>query len=252
VYDGIDIIEQLIGNPEDIARFDFAMSVSGNDVPIDRIHDLSRERVPHVHTADLCRSLILWAWSRRPEDVEWRTDAYEAVYRGAEWLGARYVDSPPLIQSTNVREKVARLAVAMAARTFSTDSTGTKVIVTLAHVKDAVNFLDKLYSYDNFGYRRVSERVLHNRRIAAKNVDKVRAFLGSNRNVVEFLLDRRTSFRAQDMAEMTGSDMAYVNHVLSKLAEWKMIKKARAQVVMEPELHQLLREMSNNRKKVRT
>jgi hypothetical protein len=44
--------------------------------------------------------------------------------RAANDLGSRYVEDPPLIQAANVREKVARLAVALAARLFSTDERG--------------------------------------------------------------------------------------------------------------------------------
>jgi hypothetical protein len=245
-YDGIDIIEDLIGNPEDIARFDFAMSVSMKDVPIERIHK-QRERTQPKYTSELCQELILWAWSRKAEDVEWETRAYEAIYTAAEWLGKRYHDHPPLIQSTNVREKVARLAVAMAARTFSSDRTGRKLIVKYTHVRDATRFLDRLYSYDNFGYLRLSQRIQNNRQIARNSRRKVRAFLGEHHRLLEFLLDRRSSFRAPDLEEMAQMTRDEASFCLSTLSDAKMVRKEKAQIVIEPELNELLRQLEKER-----
>lgn len=241
--DGIDVLEELIGNPEDIARFDFAMSVRMDDVPSEKINRPDREHVPHVYTSDLCRDLVLWAWSRKPEHVEWKPDAYNAVYTGAEWLGKRYVDHPPLIQRTNVREKIARLAVALAARTFSTDETGERLVVEYVHVKDATEFLDKLYRYDNFGYHRLSKRISRNRSIARKNRERIRKWLKENPRLLEFLLDRRGSFRAQDLEEMAYMERDEVGHCLSTLSDAKMISKDKSQIIIEPELHRLLKEM---------
>lgn len=241
-HDGVDIIEGVIGNPEDIARFDLCMSVNMKDVGSKVINSPHRDRVPHVYTSELCRELVLWAWSRTANDVKWDDDAYDAVYRAAEWLGARYSDVPPLIQRTNVREKIARIAVAIAARTFSTTD-GNNLVIKLAHVRDATNFMDRLYSYDNFGYLRMSKRIQQNRKTALRNVKRMRRWLTENPKLLEFLLDRRHSFRSQDLGEMLNVDSSYVSYVLGKLSEAKMIRKERAQIVVSEELHLLLREM---------
>lgn len=242
---GIDILEDLIGNPEDIARFDFAMSVRMDDVPLDKINSPDRMQVPHVYTSELCRDLILWAWSRKPEHIEWKPDAYRQIYVNAQYLGKVYVDHPPLIQGTNVREKIARMAVAMAMRTFSTDETGERVIVTVEHVNDACRFLDQLYKYDNFGYYRISKRHHRNRAIAKKERNNIRKWLSEHPRLLEFLHDRRGSFRSQDVEEMLNLQRDEVNAMLSRLSDAKMISKEKSQIVLEPELQQLLKEMEN-------
>jgi hypothetical protein len=149
-----------------------------------------------------------------------------------------------LIQGSNVREKVARLAVALAARTFSTDD-GTNVIVTKAHVLGAAQFLHKLYGYDNFGYLRVSKRFVRNRQIAAAAKPKVRKYLEENPRLVEFLMDHRGSFRSQDLEEMAHMMRDEVTLLLGKLSHDKMISKDKSQIVIEPELSQLLKEMED-------
>jgi len=241
--DGIDIIEDLIGNPEDIARFDFAMSVSMKDVDLKQINSPDRPQVPHRYTSELCRELVLWAWSRKPDQVEWKPDAYRHVYTSAGWMAKRFVDHPPLVQGTNVREKIARLAVALAARTYSTDDTGERVIVCKEHVEDATKFLYELYAYDNFGYLRMSNRIHRNRKIAKENREAIRKWLRSNKRLLEFLLDRRGSFRSQDLEEMAHMERDEVNHILGKLSDAKMISKNKSQIIVEPELHALLKEM---------
>lgn len=249
-YDGIDVIEDLIGTPEDIARFDFAMSVSMRDVDTSLINNPHRDKVPNPYTSELCKELVLWAWSRKSDDVVWQKDAYESIYKAAEWMGGKYVDQPPLIQRTNVREKLARLAVALAARTFSSDSTGTKLIVKLEHVRDAMRFLDELYGYENFGYRRISDRALANARKARRNKKVIKEWLlGEGRQrLLEFLLDRRGSFRSQDLEEMANMQRDEVAYSLTRLTDAKMISKNKSQIVVEPTLHELLREIEKERK----
>lgn len=247
-YDGIDVIEGLIGNPEDIARFDFAMSVSASDVRSEDINNPDRAKVPHVYTAELCRELIVWAWSRKPDQVDWKPDAYRKVYEAAEWMGKRYVDHPPLVQRTNVREKIARVAVALAARTFSTDDTGERLVIEKEHVRDAMMFLDQLYSYDNFGYLRLSQRIHRNYRLAAKNRAEMKKWLLTHPRLIEFLLDRRGSFRAQDLEEMAGMMREEASQCINRLSETKMISKTKSQILIEPELNDLLKEIERDRR----
>jgi hypothetical protein len=238
--DGIDIVEDVIGNPEDIARFDFAMSVRSSDIANGVINTLREVQQPK-YNSDMCHALVLWAWSRKPHHIQWVCDAYQRVYEAAEWIGSRYVINPPLLQVANAREKIARIAVAMAARTFSTDDTGEQVLVTKAHVEGAVNLLHRLYSYSNFGYYDRSRRALHNRQIAADKRAEVLEWLYENDKVLEFLLDRSGSFRAMDLEEMAFMDRHEVSQVLSYLSSCKMIAKDKSQIVLEPELQDILK-----------
>lgn len=248
-YDGIDIIEDLIGNPEDIARFDFAMSVSQSDVPGSEINKFNKDKVPPTYTTDLCQELILWVWSRGTDHVKWSEGSVKKIYEAAEWLGKRYIDHPPLIQRTNVREKIARISVAIAARTFSHDESMENIVVNVDHVVDAVHFMDEIYSYDNFGYRRVSQRVFRNMKIAEKNRKKIHKWLLTNPRLVEFLLDRRGSFRAQDLEEMANLIRDEVSIIIGKLSDAKMISKQKSQIQIEPELNDILKQIERDRRK---
>lgn len=244
---GVDIIKGLIGNPEDIARFDLAMSVSKYDVANDKINSPDKPTVPHVFNSELCQQLVLWAWSRKAEHIQWKYDAYRYVFEAAGRLGAMYMEDPPLVQGSNVREKIARVAVAFAMRTFSTDDSGECVVVERRHVATAANFINKLYSYDNFGYRRQSRRHFANIETARAARPEVRKFLRENPRLLHFLLDRPGSFRAGDLEEMAHMQRDEVNTALGRLSDAKMISKDRAQIVVTPELHHLLRELEDGK-----
>lgn len=240
--DGVQAIKPLIGNPEDIARFDLAMSVSSEDVTtesINRSYQAGEQRYPRSAAAGLLR----WAWSRRPENVVWAEGSVEEVYKSALDLGRRYVEDPPLVQAANVREKVARVAVALAARLFSTDERGEVVIVQRSHVKGAVQFIDCLYSMPGFGYAERSREVINRRRRAEQpdNILRARKVLERNAGLDGFLRSQG-KFRRQDIEEILDVDREEANAIISELYQLGMVWKDKGDVRLTPTLHKLLRE----------
>lgn len=238
---GVQAIRPLIGNAEDIARFDLAMSVASGDVSAD---DINRSReVGHQRYSREAASLLLrWAWSRTPEQITWAPGASEAVYLAANQLGARYVEDPPLIQAANVREKIARLAVAMSIRLFSTDERGELVIVKSSHVRESVKFLNRLYSMRSFGYAERSEEIIEDWRAAERNKKPAQAVLRKNPGLDKFLRSQG-KFRRQDLEEILDIDREEANAIISELYALRMIWKDRGDVKLTPTLHKMLREL---------
>jgi hypothetical protein len=236
---GVQAIQPLIGNPEDIARFDLAMTVSAGEVPpeeINRVHTSGRQKYPE----DLCRQLIRWVWSRTPEQIVWTDDAYRLCLDEATKLGGRYTEDPPLIQAANAREKVARVAVALAARTFSTDPSGERVIIRRVHVRDAVLFIDKLYGMRGFGYRERSDELIAARNEAESNRRDIKQYLERKAGLAAFL--RGTGkFRRQDVEEVLNVDRETANAIISRLWDARMVRKLKGDIIVEPTLHAILR-----------
>jgi hypothetical protein len=244
-YAGIDMLQSVIGAPEDIARFDFAMSVDMNDVSAELLNNSRHKKKKHTYTSELCNELILWVWSRKPNQIEWQKEAYDLVYKMATIMGEKFHDDPPLIQRTNAREKIARLAVAVAGRLFSTED-GETLIVKTEHVEAACEFLERIYSQDNFGYLRRSKRIQRNREIARSHRKQVKRFLKSYPRLLEFFLDKHgESFRSPDLEEMAHMTRDEVSTVLGYLSDTKMIKKDKSQIMIEPELYKILKEMED-------
>lgn len=238
---GVQAIRPLIGNAEDIARFDLAMSVKSGDVDQDLIN---QERVGGElrYPAELCHALLRWTWSRTPEQVKWARGSANAVYAAAKVMGKQYVEDPPLVQAANVRLKIARVAVAMAARLFSTDADFECIVVTPEHVKDAVKFMNKLYGMEGFGYAELSGERLQDVRDAANSQDEMRHYLRNNKGLAKFLRNMNT-FRRQDLEEIMNMSREEANAVINTLWNARMVRKDKMDVRVEPAMQHLLREV---------
>jgi hypothetical protein len=176
--------------------------------------------------------------------VKWARGSANAVYTAAKELGRMYVENPPLVQAANVRLKVARLAVAMAARLFSTDDKAEHIIVLPEHVKDAVAFLNRLYGMEGFGYAELSDERIRDVRDAANAQDEIRHFLRQNKGLSKFLRNNNT-FRRQDLEEIMNASREEANAMINTLWSARMVRKDKMDVRVEPALHGLLREVKS-------
>lgn len=156
---GVEAVPEIIGRPEDIARFDLVVVAASNEVAVETINASVHEEVDHRYTSDLCKSLILWAWSRRAPNVVISDEATEEILRVATEHAKKYASGIPLVEAGNHRIKVAKLAVAAACRVFSTDD-GERVLVEKEHVEFAAGYMDECYSKPSMDYLGWSESEL--------------------------------------------------------------------------------------------
>ncbi len=238
---GVQAIKPLIGNPEDIARFDIAMSVAEEEVD-SKLINAERKEGQLRYSTELCHDLVRWVWSRTPDQVRFTTPARQRVYAAATSMGKRYIPDPPLVQVANVRFKIARVAVAIAGRLFSSNEAGTHIVVLPAHVDAAVQFIDRLYGMPGFGYRTVSEERINDKRSAEARSDHVHAYLHSRKGLAKFLKSN-SSFRRQDLEETLNMDREEANGVISALWDSRMLRKDKGDIKVEPVLQSLLRSM---------
>jgi len=241
---GIQAIPPLIGNREDIARFDFAMALTNADVQMKEIYK-TPSRGTSRYTSEDCQLRVLWAWSRTANHVEWDIGAEKDVLRAAEWLGEQYVSDPPLLQAANAHVKVARLSVAVATSLFSSDSIGEKVMVRREHVHAATRFLHHLYQKETFGYFKMSERNRDQRRRAYANMDRAKSYLLENRMLIEFLQGVEGQFRRDLIEQMVNVTREEANAIVNRLFAWGLVSPNGYAVKMNPALHALLREMED-------
>jgi hypothetical protein len=243
----LNALRRLVRNPEDIARYDFMMSVANNEVDAKVINSIDHAKVKHRYNQESCSALVMWAWSRKSDQVRWAPGAEEAVVRAAADLGSRYVADPPLIQAENVRIKVARLAVAFAARTFSTNARGELLIVRKQHVRAAVEFLDAIYGTDAMGYTAYSKRAIRNEETAVAFTKECRTYLRNNTDLLDVLRGiGGTTFRPRDFEEQAALDKDAANVVVRKLIGWKMIRRLESgRMRIEPGLSKILKELED-------
>lgn len=241
---GVQAISPLIGNQEDVARFDFAMSVASDDVSLDLINARNPVPRPHVYTAAACHALVRWVWSRKREDVVWSPDAEDAVLMASRELGREYMADPPLVQGQNIRMKLARIAVAIAARTFSTDRTRTKILIKPVHVESAVTFLNHIYGLDGFGYREASHRAKVQERIAISAMEEIKEYMYIRPGLARFLTHSGGEFRSQQMQEQLNYTREEASLVITKLSSLSMVNSIDAwSYRVSPHLNTVLREI---------
>jgi hypothetical protein len=165
------------------------------------------------------------------------------VLQQAVAMGSRYTEEPPLVQAANVRYKIARLAVALAARTFShTPEDYENILVTKQHVKDAVWFMDRLYQVGNFGYYFQSKELINNEANSRQMMDQTRALLNKHPGMARFMRTMHSTFRVNDLMEMFGWDRDVAQTFVADLFSMNMVDRLGAHIKIQPALQEILRE----------
>lgn len=156
---GAHAIRGIIGKPEDIARFDFAMSAGSADLSDEVYHLRTADlpRVPHRWTSEKARRYARWAWERTAEDFQFAEGTEDTVIDYAEKLTRRYTQEIPLVIAAEQKTKVARLAAA-AATCLGSHAPGDlkTVVVKPEHASLVYWFLERCYNKPSFRYRQIS------------------------------------------------------------------------------------------------
>lgn len=243
---GVEAIRELIGGPEDVRRFDAALVISTTQVPPEVMNRLaaSRPTIPHTHKTDACRRCVLWAWTRRPEQVTFEPEAISAVLQAANNMCSKYVDDLPLVDRGSMRHKLARLSVALACRTFSTTGDPMIVLVREAHVKYVAQALDRWYSDPVFGYAAYSDAV----RLVCDmvDVDDVRKKILATPFPLDLVLglSQREDIDPRDVADLSSLDRDGAQVLVSFLVRKRAIARVGRHYRKNPEFIKLLKVMS--------
>lgn len=154
---GIQALSDVIRAPEDIARFDYALVVAHNEVAVTDINVHRENTVKKYHNQQVEHDLIMWIWSRKPNEVRFSKEAVELVYKTSVEISKQYSFSIPLIQGENIRVKLSKIAVAFAGRVYSNKEEGRYLFVDTCHVECAVIFLHMIYKKEACGYYAMSQ-----------------------------------------------------------------------------------------------
>jgi hypothetical protein len=245
---GIEAIRELIGSLEDIRRFDLAITVASGEVPKSVLNMAQRNRPSHAHlyTTDLCRDLILWAWSRSDTEVYFPAETVDACLAGAGQLSEKFISSIPLVEPADQRLKLMRLATALAARTFSTEDNAT-IIVRPCHVTAVVRFLEAQYSKASFGYLEYSRLLKGDQQLGdeATVLEAVKA-MPYAADVCKQLLEVQ-GFTIFDIMAWTELDRDQAQTVISVLARKNAIKRGQGFYIKTPAFIALLRKLDINK-----
>lgn len=227
---GIESIKELVGGLEDIRRFDAALLVSDTDIPAEEINILQTLRpvVPHIYTGDLCRKLILWAWTRKRDEVVFSQEATSVIMESATELSEMFTSAIPLVDRGSMRLKLARLSAAVAARMFSCSNDYQSLIVHWPHVQYIVDFLKRVYSSNVFGYKDYTTAINLSQQLI--NPEEISQRISCVPYPADFIkqLISKVSIELQDIQDWCGWERQEAQDILSLLVrKHAMVREAR-------------------------
>jgi hypothetical protein len=206
---GVLAVKELIGAPEDIARFDLVIPTASADVGSAVVNQPKERGLPKIYTPELCYQRVMWAWSRQrdPNDmaVDWVGNAERLVLKRAMEQGAKYQYAMeiPLVEPNEQRIKLARFAVSAAAMFFSTDEACQRVLVKEEHVEFVFQYLERMYSRRTMGfsdYARAKTRLF-----VLRHPEKIDLIIGRKDGADEQLYEGR-QFTQRDLQEILDYD----------------------------------------------
>ena len=186
---GIESVKDIVGKPEDIARFDICVTAALNDVP-DSVLNVSMkdvEPVDHSWSSDLANLHLRFAWTREADNIRFTDEAESAILKFSERLGKEFDSSLPIVIRAEQRIKLARLSVALAVRVFSVEDMK-DVIVKPEHVVAIYYYLKWVYSKESCGYDRYSATMRRDDLDYTKVKEK---FKNYDKQSIELLLNTR-------------------------------------------------------------
>lgn len=239
---GVLAIRDVFKKPEDIRRLDLVLGVASGDVPLSEINAHHVAPTQPKYSSEACRDLVLWAWSRRTDQVEFTADAAEAILEVATVMGEKYHPSIPIVEPADQRLKLARLSAAIAARVYSSDESGERLIVKREHVEFVAAYLDRIYSARALSYNEYSVMMKSGETFS----DEVRsailtAMLEWPEGMVEFLRQAKI-FRKTEMEEVVGLDSPTAKDYIKFLTSNRLVRSTRDGYMKTPAFITLLRD----------
>ena len=215
---GIDILVDLIGSPEDIARYDLMLILGdqGNKI-VDPFWEPVTPFEPEAY-----QTRIRWVWSRTIDQIIIDKEVGKHILDRCNELNKTY-DSHIKIFGTEAWKKVARLAIAMAGYLVSTDTSYEKIIVTKEHVDAAVEYLIDCYDNPTFKLKEyVKMEQLYNT-IDDEGVKLLQELYNQNPSIM-LQLERLSSTNKQNLMAATGLDSELYNKFMQRLTQGLFIQ----------------------------
>jgi len=234
---GVESLRPLFATPADIRRLDLAVFLQSGDVPKSVLNAEYDAPKYQAITSEALRNSILWAWSRKPQDIILGNPTMKMILRKADELATKYGDAQdiPLMEPADLRKKLARMSIALAALVHSTNEAHEQVIVLPEHVECVVDFVgivydDKNCRLDLYSAKSKEESDLTDEeraevKAALENLDFLDHALASAELID--LFRRNDVLKPNEIVEMLGFERGQVNTRLAILSKHNMIKRTR-------------------------
>jgi len=228
---GVEALKDIFNN-EDIRRFDFATFMRYSDVdPAE--YNKTLMTYPTQFTSDLLKNNVLFAWSRKAEDIIITAGAVERILEGSTELSRMYGNASdiPLVTPSDQRNKVARLSVSLAALLHSVDESGQRIQVWPIHVNFIINYLRNVYNATGAGLNYYAQLCVKEEELTDDKFDKITNILKAigtlrqDTKRIEFLnlFARSKYLRQSDIEAMLAIEKQEAKVITTMLTRYKMV-----------------------------
>lgn len=209
---GVDVLLDLIGTPEDIARYDISLVMAE-----DGQKEISAEYMTPERSFEpvVYQDRIRWVWSRTNNDIKINEEVVNYIVDKCNELNKDF-SCHIKIFGTESWKKIARLAVAVASYLVSTDDTYESIIVTKEHVDWAVSYMQRIYDNETFKLK----QYVANERLYSEIDDNGVALLQEiyNKFTAALLqLEKIPSTNKQNLMAATALDNESYNKMMQRL-----------------------------------
>lgn len=227
---GVESLKDIFNN-EDIRRFDFSIFMRATDVDPEK-YNKQLPSFPCTVTSDTLKNNVLFAWSRSPEQVVFLPGAIDAILEVSTKISKIYGNATdvPLVSPSDERNKVARLAVALASLTHSVDESGERITVYPAHVNFISDYLIQLFNAPGCGlnyYARlaVSEEIVGDKfDKITKELRKLDTLKGAGKyNEFIDLFARQKYLRLGDVEAMLSIEKEEAKAIINQCVRLRML-----------------------------
>jgi 5S rRNA maturation endonuclease (ribonuclease M5) len=236
---GVYALKDLISQPEDIARFDLVLTMAAGEIKPEILNRRIKSKTKHIYNSKACSNRVRFAWSRKPEHIIFTEDAVDLILLKAIEQSRKYHPSIPLVEASEQRIKIARLAISCAIMCCSIID-GENVLVTEEHVDAVLKIMEHTYTKPSMGYDHYSdEQFMENELVDKEKVKEAIVQLGPV-GVVTLL--GKTQIQLGDMEDLCDSrDKA--KKLLSFLTRNRALKKPYSVYKKTPPFTRLLIEI---------
>jgi hypothetical protein len=216
---GVQIVLDLIGSDEDVARFDAVVILPNIEVYISPF--TSKEEAVEIDNTPY-RNLVYWAWSRTADQVLFFPGVEEYIWQVAQELNEKY-DTDVKFFGAEAHKKLARIAVSVAACCFSHDGTGERVLVQKEHVDWARDYLVRCYDNDVF---RLPEYAEQQKMTTTTNeeVNNVFAGLVHGQAMLMKTLSRASEISLPQLRTVCGLDSKVFDDAISNMVRHGLVE----------------------------
>jgi DNA primase len=208
---GIEIITELIGSAEDIARYDLMLVLD---------YKANNETDPfwepeEPFSKEIYKTKIRWVWSRKPEQILISDTVGHYIVKKCNELNKKY-NSHIKIFGTELWKKIIRLSIACAGYLVSTDESFENLIINKEHVDFAIDYFISLYDNDTFKYKEYVDQERRYSEVTQENVDTLQEMYISSPSLL-LQLERTSSSTRNSLTAATGLTNDEFNKATNRL-----------------------------------